>query len=61
MMELDGKYPEYGFGRHKGYGTKAHFEALRRHGPCREHRKSFAPLKNREGAKQLLIERDLPA
>lgn len=63
MMELDVKYPEYGFRRHKGYGTKAHFEALRRYGPCQEHRKSFAPLNNRDGAKPRqagLFERDLP-
>ncbi|MDR3091581.1 MAG: ribonuclease HII [Clostridiales bacterium] len=34
-------YPEYGFDRHKGYGTKTHIEALRRHGACPIHRKSF--------------------
>jgi ribonuclease HII len=37
--------PEYGFGRHKGYGTKEHRAALARHGPCPIHRMSFAPLK----------------
>ena len=39
------KYPEYGFSRHKGYGTKAHLEALVRMGPSPIHRMSFAPLK----------------
>ncbi|MGJ8695161.1 MAG: ribonuclease HII [Verrucomicrobiaceae bacterium] len=37
-------YPHYGFERHKGYGTKAHLEALRRHGPCPLHRRSFQPV-----------------
>lgn len=39
--ELDGKYPQYGFARHKGYGTKEHMEALRTYGPCPEHRMTF--------------------
>ncbi|HET8630335.1 MAG TPA: ribonuclease HII [Thermomicrobiales bacterium] len=42
---LDTDYPLYGFGRHKGYGTPDHRAALRRHGPCCEHRRSFAPLR----------------
>lgn len=37
-------HPEYGFERHKGYGTPEHLEALRRHGPCPLHRRSFAPV-----------------
>lgn len=37
-------YPEYGFDQHKGYGTPEHLEALRRHGPCPLHRRSFAPV-----------------
>lgn len=41
MEKLDDLYPQYGFARHKGYGTAAHCEALRRHGPCPEHRQSF--------------------
>lgn len=41
MTELGKKYPEYGFERHKGYGTKAHIEALRELGPVPEHRKTF--------------------
>ena len=47
MMEYYAKeFPQYGFDRHKGYGTKAHFEALRQHGPCRIHRRSFEPVKS---------------
>lgn len=41
MRELDKIYPEYGFSSHVGYGTKAHFEAIRKHGACAIHRKSF--------------------
>ena len=41
MAELDKIYPNYGFAKHVGYGTKAHFEALRTHGACEIHRKSF--------------------
>ena len=44
MVEMAARYPAYGFERHKGYGTKAHLDALRRHGPCPAHRKSFAPV-----------------
>jgi ribonuclease HII len=41
MEEMDALYPEYGFAGHKGYGTKAHIEAIREHGPCPIHRRSF--------------------
>lgn len=41
MVELAEKYPEYGFEIHKGYGTKAHYEALGTYGPCPIHRRSF--------------------
>ncbi len=41
MRELDEIYPEYGFSKHVGYGTKAHFEALRKFGACPLHRKTF--------------------
>ena len=44
MAEYDKQYPVYGFAKHKGYGTAAHIEALRRHGPCPIHRMTF--LKN---------------
>ena len=45
MIALDGRYPEYGFARHKGYATREHLEALERLGALPEHRRSFAPLK----------------
>jgi len=41
MRELDSVYPGYGFAKHKGYGTKAHYEALRQYGPCEIHRMTF--------------------
>ncbi len=41
MLKTDENYPLYGFRSHKGYGTKAHMEAIRTYGPCEEHRKSF--------------------
>lgn len=44
MEKMDIKYPNYGFRRHKGYGTKAHFEALEKYGPCPIHRKTYAPV-----------------
>ncbi|MCR5457006.1 MAG: ribonuclease HII [Clostridiales bacterium] len=40
-LELDEKYPEYGFKKHKGYPTKEHMDAVRKLGPCPEHRLSF--------------------
>lgn len=44
ITEISEKYPEYGFAKHKGYGTKAHMEAILQYGPCPIHRKTF--LKN---------------
>lgn len=44
MNKFDEQYPGYGFSQHKGYGTKAHMESLRRLGPCKIHRKSFRPV-----------------
>ena len=41
MIELDRKYPMYGFARNKGYGTAEHIAALKKYGPCPEHRRSF--------------------
>lgn len=41
MIELDSKYPEYNFKKHKGYGTKEHIEALKKYGKCDIHRDSF--------------------
>jgi ribonuclease HII len=45
MVEMDAKYPGYGFTRHKGYGTEEHLECLRRLGPSPIHRKLFAPVR----------------
>ena len=45
MRELHLRYPQYGFDRHMGYGTAAHLAALRLHGPCPAHRRSFAPVR----------------
>jgi ribonuclease HII len=44
MLELDTRYPQYGFAGHKGYPTKAHFAALEQYGAIDEHRKSFKPV-----------------
>ncbi len=44
MLELHDRYPQYNFKKHKGYGTREHFEALYRHGPCDAHRKTFNPV-----------------
>jgi len=49
MQEFDEIYPEYGFKKHKGYGTKAHIEALKKYGKCDIHRNSF--IKNFVGSK----------
>jgi ribonuclease HII len=45
MVRIDEFYPHYEFARHKGYGTEVHRRHLREHGPCREHRRSFAPVR----------------
>ncbi len=44
MEKMDVKYPNYGFKKNKGYGTKAHMEALEKYGPCPIHRKTYAPV-----------------
>lgn len=44
-MEMHERYPNYGFNQHKGYGTALHRERLKLHGPCPEHRFSFAPVR----------------
>jgi len=44
MVEWHERFPEYGFAKHKGYGTKVHLEALKTHGPCPLHRRSFSPV-----------------
>ncbi len=48
MLELHEQYPQYGFHEHKGYGTKRHLEALMQFGPCPIHRRSFAPVRDKE-------------
>ncbi|WP_168416518.1 ribonuclease HII [Acinetobacter indicus] len=45
MLELDQKFPQFGFAKHKGYPTKAHFEAIALHGVTTEHRRSFGPVR----------------
>lgn len=44
MLEMHGKYPQYGFDKHKGYGTKFHMEKIFEHGPSEIHRQSFEPM-----------------
>ncbi|MFO1317596.1 MAG: ribonuclease HII [Burkholderiales bacterium] len=44
LVELDARYPHYGFAQNKGYGTPGHLAALARHGPCPIHRRTFAPV-----------------
>jgi len=48
MLEIDVKFPHYGFAQHKGYGTAQHLNALRLHGPCPQHRRSFFPVAQAE-------------
>lgn len=45
-QELHSRHPQYGFDGHKGYPTPEHLAALRAHGPCPEHRRSFAPVRD---------------
>lgn len=45
MLQYHEQYPQYGFDGHKGYGVPAHIEAIRKHGPCPIHRRTFAPIK----------------
>lgn len=44
LTALEGEFPDYGFAQHKGYGTAMHLAAIKHHGPCAEHRHSFAPI-----------------
>lgn len=53
LVELHHRFPDYGFERHKGYPTPDHLEALQRLGPCPEHRRSFAPVRNLLGNLEL--------
>ena len=47
MVDFDRTYPQYGFARHKGYGTREHLRLLEEHGPCPLHRFSFRPVRER--------------
>ena len=49
MHDLDQQYPQFGFAKHKGYPTKAHFEAIEQHGVIDQHRRSYAPVKKALG------------
>lgn len=53
MVEYDRLFPEYGFARHKGYGTAAHIQAIKEHGPCSIHRRSFIKNFVREDGTEL--------
>lgn len=56
MRKLDADYPEYGFGKHKGYATTEHLDALARYGPSPAHRRSFAPMATASSTMWLLDE-----
>ncbi len=45
MVAMHHEFPHYGFAQHKGYGTQMHVNAIREYGPCKHHRKTFAPVK----------------
>jgi ribonuclease HII len=49
-QQLHERWPQYGFGTHKGYPTAEHLQALRTHGACAEHRRSFAPVRACDGS-----------
>jgi ribonuclease HII len=51
MLQWDQAFPQYGFAKHKGYGTRDHMAALINHGPCKIHRLSFAPVAKAANAK----------
>lgn len=60
MKRLDRRFPLYGFAVHKGYGTAEHLAALRRHGPCPHHRRSFRPVADCDPAGRIVREPRLP-
>jgi len=49
MCQVDSQFPDYGFARHKGYGTELHRASIQQFGPCPQHRRSFRPLKEPDG------------
>jgi ribonuclease HII len=56
LVALEAEHPGYGFAGHKGYGTRAHLEALYRLGPCPAHRRSFAPVRKAVAQGRLALE-----
>jgi ribonuclease HII len=56
LVALEATHPGYGFAGHKGYGTRAHLEALYRLGPCPAHRRSFAPVRKAVAQRRLALE-----
>jgi ribonuclease HII len=56
MCEWDARFPQYGFARHKGYGTRQHLAALNQFGPCAIHRLSFAPVRIAASQHRLFVE-----
>lgn len=58
MEKMDVKYPNYGFKKHKGYGTKMHLEALEKYGPCKIHRKTYQPV-SKYFSKQMKLDLDI--
>ncbi len=48
MLSYHEEWPQYGFDKHKGYGTAQHIEAIKKHGPCPIHRRTFEPIKSME-------------
>ncbi|MBN2689639.1 MAG: ribonuclease HII [Gammaproteobacteria bacterium] len=54
MLALDLEYPQYGFAKHKGYGTKQHIDAIKQHSITPHHRRSFAPIKNLISSKSMI-------
>ncbi|MDO5504785.1 MAG: ribonuclease HII [Pseudoxanthomonas suwonensis] len=57
MVALHADFPQYGFDRHKGYPSPAHLAALREHGPCQHHRRSFAPVRLAQRDQALPVQR----
>jgi len=58
MLKIDDIFPEYGFAKHKGYGTKAHMENLNIYKACPIHRKTFSPVKKNIPKMEWLISKD---
>ena len=60
MTDLDHRHPEYGFVRHKGYGTAAHIQALLKYGAIAQHRRSFRPVRDIEAIRSRMHHTDKP-